>query len=146
MQWVIVAAMLMIGAAVSLTVGVRAIEPHAYMEALWHYDPFDPAHVTIVHIRFPRFLAAIVVGTAMGIAGLVMHALSLNTLADPGILGENAGAAFALVLGGAHRRLCFGGRIEGRCRSRSPDPGGGRSERVSFVIGDGSCSCSTRNL
>ncbi|MEO1344719.1 MAG: iron ABC transporter permease [Pseudomonadota bacterium] len=101
MQWVIVAAMLMIGAAVSLTVGVRAIEPNEYMEALWHYDPFDPAHVTIVHIRLPRFLAAIVVGAALGIAGLVMQALSRNPLADPGILGVNAGAAFALVLGTA---------------------------------------------
>ena len=81
MQWVIVAAMLMIGAAVSLTVGVRAIEPNAYIDAVWHYDPFDPAHVTIVHIRFPRFLAAIVVGAALGIAGLVMQALSRNPLA-----------------------------------------------------------------
>ena len=38
------------------------------------------------------------VGAALGVSGAVMQAVTRNPLADPGVLGVNAGASFAVVL------------------------------------------------
>ena len=42
---------------------------------------------------------SIAVGAALGLAGALMQGLTRNPLADPGILGVNAGATFAMVIG-----------------------------------------------
>lgn len=66
--------------------------------ALWGHG--DPTAVIIIRDdRVPRTLLAAVVGAALGVAGAVMQGLTRNPLADPGILGVNAGAYFAMVLG-----------------------------------------------
>lgn len=52
----------------------------------------------IIDIRLPRMLAAILVGAAMAQAGAIMQGITRNPIADPGILGINAGAGFALVI------------------------------------------------
>lgn len=49
--------------------------------------------------RLPRTVAGIVVGAALAVAGGLIQAFTRNPLADPGILGVNAGAAFAIVVG-----------------------------------------------
>src|SRR5690606_13598175 len=49
-------------------------------------------------LRVPRTLVGLLVGTALGVAGALIQAMTRNPLADPGILGVNAGAAFAVVL------------------------------------------------
>jgi iron complex transport system permease protein len=51
--------------------------------------------------RVPRTLIAIVVGVALGLAGAVIQGITRNPLADPGILGVNAGAYTAVVLAAA---------------------------------------------
>ncbi|WP_462416934.1 FecCD family ABC transporter permease [Kytococcus sp. Marseille-QA3725] len=53
----------------------------------------------VVAARTDRTVLAVLVGAAMGCAGAAMQALTRNPLADPGILGVNAGAALAIVLG-----------------------------------------------
>lgn len=59
--------------------------------------------------RVPRTLLAILAGVALALAGVVMQALTRNPLADPGLLGVNAGAYFAIVMGTAF----FGATITG---------------------------------
>lgn len=51
--------------------------------------------------RLPRTLLAIVVGLALGLSGAIMQAVTRNPLADPGILGVNAGAYAAVVFAAA---------------------------------------------
>ncbi|MFT3877040.1 MAG: iron chelate uptake ABC transporter family permease subunit [Propioniciclava sp.] len=54
---------------------------------------------TVLHdLRMPRTLLGLVVGAALGVAGGLMQSLTRNPLADPGILGVNAGASVAVVL------------------------------------------------
>ncbi len=53
----------------------------------------------LVRRRLPRAVLAILVGAALGVAGVLMQAVTRNPLADPGILGINAGAYAAVVLG-----------------------------------------------
>jgi iron complex transport system permease protein len=48
--------------------------------------------------RLPRTLLVAVVGAALGVAGALMQSLTRNPLAEPGVLGVNAGASLAVVL------------------------------------------------
>ena len=75
----------------SLLIGSRMVTP----SAVW--DASHPDHA-IVAARLARTLLALAVGAALGLSGAVLQGLTRNPLADPGILGINAGAAFAMVL------------------------------------------------
>ncbi|ELS00491.1 ABC-type Fe3+-siderophore transport system, permease component [Xenococcus sp. PCC 7305] len=65
------------------------------------FTAFDGSsnHLIIRTVRLPRSLIAIFVGAALAVAGAIMQGLTRNPLASPGILGVNAGAAFAVVVG-----------------------------------------------
>lgn len=52
----------------------------------------------IREIRLPREIAAILVGSALAVAGAIMQGMTKNPLADPGLLGLTAGANAALAL------------------------------------------------
>lgn len=56
-------------------------------------------HLIIRTVRLPRSLIAMLVGAALAVAGAIMQGLTRNPLASPDILGVNAGAAFAVVVG-----------------------------------------------
>lgn len=49
--------------------------------------------------RLPRTLLAILAGASLAVAGAGMQGLTRNPLADPGLLGVNAGASLAVVIG-----------------------------------------------
>lgn len=60
----------------------------------------DPTTVEVIrNNRVPRTLLAATVGLALGVAGSIMQGLTRNPLADPGLLGVNAGAYFAMIVG-----------------------------------------------
>jgi iron complex transport system permease protein len=71
----------------------------------WKYilDPFNnlnsPSHQIIWEIRAPRIAAAILVGSALGIAGVLAQGSTNNPLADPAILGTSAGASLGVLIG-----------------------------------------------
>jgi iron complex transport system permease protein len=56
------------------------------------------ASIVVVEMRLPRTLLGLVVGAALGTAGALIQGHTRNPLADPGLLGVSAGAAFAVVL------------------------------------------------
>ncbi|MCA1223388.1 FecCD family ABC transporter permease [Streptomyces sp. 8L] len=53
--------------------------------------------IIVSEVRVPRTLLGLLAGAALGLAGAVMQALTRNPLAEPGLLGVNAGAAAAVV-------------------------------------------------
>ena len=55
--------------------------------------------VVIRSLRVPRTLLGLLVGVALGLAGALIQGHTRNPLADPGLLGVNAGAAFFVVVG-----------------------------------------------
>jgi iron complex transport system permease protein len=80
----------------SVWLGSKEISFSAVWQVLWHDD--GSADAVIIHsVRMPRTLLAVLVGAALGLAGTLMQALTRNPLADPGLLGVSAGAAFAIV-------------------------------------------------
>lgn len=56
------------------------------------------ADVVVRSVRLPRLLTGLIAGAALAAAGAIMQAATNNPLASPGILGVNAGAAFAVVM------------------------------------------------
>jgi iron complex transport system permease protein len=60
-------------------------------------DSSDVMH-GVYQARLERTLLAVAVGGALGVGGACLQGLTRNPLADPGILGLNAGAGFAMVL------------------------------------------------
>lgn len=94
---VILVVVLVLLVLLSVTVGTRPIPLSVTRDALLDFDPANSDHLLVRHLRVPRTLLAIVVGCALGVAGAIMQALTRNPLADPGILGVNAGAATAIA-------------------------------------------------
>jgi len=82
----------------SLAVGTRSIAVSAVWDAITAYDTFDTDHLVIRQLRLPRTLLGVLVGASLGLAGAVMQGVARNPLADPGILGVNAGAALFVVV------------------------------------------------
>jgi iron complex transport system permease protein len=95
--FVLALAVLGFAALLSLAVGARAIPLGDVTDALLHGGGSRDAAI-VNSLRVPRTLLGIVVGAALGIAGALMQALTRNPLADPGLLGVNAGAAAAVVV------------------------------------------------
>jgi iron complex transport system permease protein len=86
---------------IALATGSASIDsPWQY---IFHPSLTGPGHDIIWGIRFPRILAALLVGLALGVAGALSQSATNNPLADPSIIGTSAGAALgaaiALTLG-----------------------------------------------
>ncbi len=81
----------------SLAIGSQDIPLSEVFAAFTAYDSSD-AHAIVRDLRVPRTVLGLLVGTALGAAGALMQGATRNPLAEPGILGINAGAAFAVVL------------------------------------------------
>lgn len=56
------------------------------------------AELVVMDLRFPRLLLAFLVGSALAVAGAVVQAILRNPLAEPGLLGINAGAGLAAMV------------------------------------------------
>ena len=86
--------------ALSLLVGAKSVPVSVVLDAF--SGQCQSADCTIVlDARLPRTLAGLLAGSALGVAGALMQTLTRNPLADPGLLGVNAGASFAIVIGAA---------------------------------------------
>ena len=96
----LVAAVVVLGlvAAASLAVGARGLSIGTVWQALAAFNPDDGDHA-VVHARIPRTVLGLLAGGALGLAGAAMQGVARNPLADPGIIGVNAGAALAVVTG-----------------------------------------------
>lgn len=52
----------------------------------------------IYYVRFPRVIAAMIVGAALAVSGCVMQGMFKNPMADPGIIGVSSGASLGAVV------------------------------------------------
>ncbi|MFJ2222348.1 FecCD family ABC transporter permease [Streptomyces anulatus] len=82
----------------SLGLGALSIPPGDVLKALTGQPTGPRIEDVIRSVRVPRTALGLAAGAALGLSGCVMQALTRNPLADPGILGVSAGAAFAIVL------------------------------------------------
>ena len=81
----------------SLGLGARAIAPSSVLQALLAAEPGNNDHTVVLTQRIPRTVIGILAGAALAVAGTLMQGLTRNPLADPGLLGVNAGASVAVL-------------------------------------------------
>ena len=67
-------------------------------DALFHFNPDNFDHITIMNIRLPRFTADLIVGASLSIAGAIMQGTTKNPMADSGIMGISAGSTLGVVI------------------------------------------------
>ncbi|WP_197280959.1 FecCD family ABC transporter permease [Microbacterium sp. No. 7] len=96
---VVLIALVVISVFVSACFGTRDIPIATTWQAIVAFDPESSEHLLVVNQRIPRALVSVLVGLCLGVAGAVMQALTRNPLAEPGILGVNAGAAVLIACG-----------------------------------------------
>jgi len=58
----------------------------------------DKQQLILFEFRLPRIVISVLVGMGLAVSGCVLQGISRNALADPGILGINAGAGLAVML------------------------------------------------
>jgi iron complex transport system permease protein len=88
---VVLVLVLLTASCASMLVGARMIPLAAVLDSTHRLHG-------IADVRVSRTLLGLAVGAALGLVGGLMQGLTRNPLADPGILGINAGASLAMVL------------------------------------------------
>lgn len=82
---------------ISLNMGVIRIAPLDTLRVFFGQgDARD--QLVLFEFRLPRMVLSLLVGAGIAVAGAIFQSVSQNDLAEPGILGINAGASLAVVL------------------------------------------------
>ncbi|MCY7708617.1 iron ABC transporter permease [Bacillus safensis] len=81
----------------SLNTGTLKLSPVMVIKTLFGFGDFQ-SETVLFDYRLPRIVVTMLAGIGLGIAGGILQSLSRNPLADPGIIGLNAGAAFGLIV------------------------------------------------
>jgi len=58
----------------------------------------DRENLILFDFRLPRIVLAILIGAGLAMSGCIIQGISQNALADPGLLGINAGAGLTVIL------------------------------------------------
>ncbi|WP_413378551.1 FecCD family ABC transporter permease [Alkalihalobacillus sp. 1P02AB] len=82
---------------ISLNTGLTKLSPYEVLQTLLGNGEHRN-WVILVEFRLPRMVLALLVGAGIATAGAILQGISRNPLADPGIIGINAGAGFSVVL------------------------------------------------
>ncbi|KMY20812.1 iron ABC transporter permease [Bacillus pumilus] len=81
----------------SLNTGTLKLNPLVVVKTLFGFGDFQ-SETVLFDYRLPRIVVTMLAGIGLGMAGGILQSLSRNPLADPGIIGLNAGAAFGLIV------------------------------------------------
>ncbi|UED80809.1 iron ABC transporter permease [Lysinibacillus sp. CD3-6] len=81
----------------SMNTGVIKLTPMEVIRTLFGQGDAQQ-QLILFQFRLPRIVIGVLVGMGLAIAGAVLQGISKNALADPGILGINAGAGLAVML------------------------------------------------
>ncbi|MFJ9819708.1 FecCD family ABC transporter permease [Streptomyces sp. NPDC101151] len=88
-------AILVLVALASIAIGAKALTPDQVWHGLFHGT--GTYGDVVVDERLSRTVLGLLAGAGLGLSGAVLQALTRNPLADPGLLGINAGASAAVV-------------------------------------------------
>lgn len=81
----------------SMSIGKYHIAIPDILKTLFGYG--TSMQTTVIHsIRLPRILVAVFVGAALSTSGCILQTVTKNELAEPGIIGLNAGSSLAVIL------------------------------------------------
>lgn len=93
--------LLLAAVALSIMTGSYSISPSDLLTTLLNKG--SRTHTfAIFQIRLPRIVLALLVGSALGVSGTILQGITKNPLAEPGMIGINAGSALFVVLWISH--------------------------------------------
>ncbi|MFF1462527.1 FecCD family ABC transporter permease [Streptomyces sp. NPDC058330] len=90
-------AVLLLTVLASLAVGAGDVSFQDVLHGVFDPDRSVKGQLIVQEVRIPRTVAGLLAGAALGLAGTVMQGVARNPLADPQLLGINAGASVAVV-------------------------------------------------
>lgn len=96
--FLILALLLFISFAAALLLGSTRASALEAFRATLAGEYSDPAYRIMVHVRLPRCCAAVLAGSALAVAGVIIQAVLNNAMAAPNIIGVNAGAGLGVTL------------------------------------------------
>ncbi|WP_416235950.1 FecCD family ABC transporter permease [Psychrobacillus psychrodurans] len=82
---------------ISMNTGFIRLSPIEVIQTLFGYGN-EKQHLILFEFRLPRIIISVLVGMGLAVSGCVLQGISRNSLADPGILGINAGAGLTVIL------------------------------------------------
>ncbi|MFV0504196.1 MAG: FecCD family ABC transporter permease [Lachnospirales bacterium] len=82
---------------VSLRIGYSSVNSMELVQILFGKGS-DSQNLVVFTLRMPRIIIGALVGIGFAVSGTIIQSITKNPLADPGILGINAGASFVVVL------------------------------------------------
>jgi iron complex transport system permease protein len=82
---------------ISLNVGVIRISPMETIQTLFGFGT-EENKLVLFEFRLPRMILAICIGAGLAVSGAILQSITRNELAEPGIVGINAGASLAVVM------------------------------------------------
>jgi iron complex transport system permease protein len=82
---------------ISLNMGVVQIAPLDVLKTLIG-NGTERQELVLLDFRLPSMVLALFVGAGLGVSGAILQGITQNDLADPGILGINTGAGFAVII------------------------------------------------
>ncbi|CAA4110031.1 TPA: iron ABC transporter permease [Staphylococcus aureus] len=89
--------LLFLGCTWSITSGEYNIPVERFFKTLiGQGDAID--ELILLDFRLPRMMITILAGAALSISGAIVQSVTKNPIAEPGILGINAGGGFAIAL------------------------------------------------
>lgn len=92
--------LLMVAAAfLGLRYGSAELSFADVMAGLLRTDPHSPVTQIIWIVRLPHVAACFLTGIGLSVSGVLLQTATDNPLAGPNVIGVNAGAGFAMVLG-----------------------------------------------
>ena len=93
----ILSVLIVVSFIISMNTGYIKLTPVEVFKTLFGYGT-NQQSLILFEFRLPRIVIAILVGMALAVSGCILQSISGNPLADPGILGINAGAGLAVIL------------------------------------------------
>ena len=89
---------LIISIILSILYGHQSYSLLTLKEVLFNLDLTNTDQQIIYQLRIPRTLLALIIGASLGVSGVLVQALTNNSMASPCIFGINAGASLGIVL------------------------------------------------
>lgn len=95
--WLSLLFLLVIGILLSLTVGTIPLSLKELLQ-VFQKTASTSHQLIVLDFRFPRLLVSLLAGMGLAVSGYLFQSITHNDLADPGILGINAGAGLTVLI------------------------------------------------
>ena len=76
----------------------KSITFNDILNSIFHFNDDNFNEIIVRNIRLPRFIADVLVGASLAIAGALMQGTTKNPMADSGIMGISSGSVFGVVI------------------------------------------------